>query len=109
VLVIGLISYVALVPSAATALHRVVAPWEAVTYTRVAVEPGDVEREELSDLTVKAELAGRIPEAATIHFEAAGGEWQTEPMTLDEGASRRRAAARHSFTRRAMRRRRSTQ
>jgi hypothetical protein len=99
VLLIGLVSYVAFVPSAATALHRVVAPWEEVTYTRVSVAPGSVEREELSDLTVKAELAGRIPEAATIHYEEAGGEWRAEPMALNEGASRRHAAARHSFTR----------
>ena len=48
------------------------------------VEPGDVEREELSDLTVTAEIKGRIPEAATIHFEDKDGAWAAEPMTLED-------------------------
>ena len=99
VLLIGLISYVALVPSAATSVHRMVTPWEEVTYTRVAVEPGSVEREELGDLTVSAELKGRIPEEATIHFEDTDGEWTSEEMALGTAASRRRAAVSYAFTR----------
>jgi len=82
VVLIGLISYVAFVPSAATSVHRMVTPWEEVTYTRVAVAPGSVEREELSDLDVRAELRGRIPEEATIHFENADGAWTSETMQL---------------------------
>ncbi len=95
---VGLVLLLRFVPNTATAMQRVLVPWRETTYTRLDVQPGDAEREELSDLTVTADVRGRIPDEATIHFEQTGGEWVSEPMTV-ERAKPRRASTSHTFNR----------
>ena len=97
-LVVGLALFVGLVPSGRTALLRALAPWRERTYTQLDVQPGDVQCQELSDLTVRTELSGRVPDEATIHFENDKGEWVSEKLDVGRDTPRH-AAASFDFTR----------
>ncbi|MBN1916833.1 MAG: hypothetical protein JW889_02900 [Verrucomicrobia bacterium] len=97
-LVVGLGLFAGLVPNGRTALLRAITPWQERTFTQLDVQPGSVECEELSDLTIYAELSGRIPDEATIHFENDKGEWISEKLDLERGRVRHMSAS-FEFTR----------
>jgi len=82
---LALLLFALLAPSAATALKRTVAPWSKAAYTRVEVQPGNVEIPIGKDLAITNAFTGRLPQNPALHWrDAVHPAWQAvalKPVT----------------------------
>lgn len=72
-------------PAGNLAFLRSLAPWSDATYTRVMVQPGDIELPIGENLSISAEFIGRLPRDSSLEWRRAnGGQWHAVAMARDD-------------------------
>jgi hypothetical protein len=91
---VALLVFLLLTPSALTALTRAVLPFLNIQYTTVQVAPGDIELPLGQDVVVASMFSGRAPNDPTLHWRHNDSDgWQTVPLPLSTNG-----AYVHTFT-----------
>lgn len=84
-IVVGIFLFMLLSSGSFTALKRAALPWSNAAYTKVSVQPGDLEIPVGGDIEVKSIFSGRTPARAQFEWQDQGNaEWQFASLKRNE-------------------------
>lgn len=81
----AILLFVAFASGGLQAFKRAAVPWSHAPYTRVSVQPGNVEAPVGQDIDIKSAFSGRMPKAAQFAWQDEGSsQWQLASLTVNE-------------------------